>query len=121
MPLIKLIGLTLFVTAVFLLMIAAITKTTHLEFQSGGGIEVVSGGAPINVPVDPNVPNAPTRVPTNNSLAQETSLVSVPILWPLALAAGAGLLVWFAVPDSSPSRSKRGSARGSAIRKRRSR
>ncbi len=114
MPLVKLIGLTLFVTAVFLLLVAGITKTTHLEFQVGG-MGTQQGRVPpsseVSLPV--GVPES-VEGPESNRASQ---VHAVPILWPLTIAAGAGLLVWFAVPDNSGARSKR----GSAMRKRRKR
>lgn len=72
MRLFRLIGLALFITAIFLALAAAITKTTQLRVQ---------------LPSTANV----TRPP----LAGESTV------WPLIVAAGVGLLMWFMLPSET--------------------
>ncbi len=110
MPLLRLIGLTLFITAIFLAMAAAITKTTHIRIQLPGANQPESadavpgpmGGEGIaglptgnGVPVLPPPMGSVSASGTDQEAAGSIRFASVPIVWPLILAAGAGLLMWF--------------------------
>ncbi len=89
MPLLRLIGLALFITAIFLALAAAITKTTHIRIQSQGAANVSQSSATGGSMVFPP--------------PSEPSFTSVPIVWPLVIAASAGLLMWF-ILSSEPQR-----------------
>ena len=97
MPLIRLIGLTLFITAVFLALVSAITKTSHIRVQMpGAGASIEPGQSDSAVLPPPNLPGVDT-----GQLDQNTAFTSVPIVWPLLIAGGAGLLMWFMHPVQS--------------------
>ncbi len=101
MPLFRLIGLALFITAIFLALAAAITKTTHLQVQLPNTGNVtrppLAGGSTVFPP--PNEPGLiATLVQPHTKVNQFTS---VPIVWPLIVAAGVGLLMWFMLPSEA--------------------
>ncbi len=127
MPLIRLIGLALFITAILLTLAAAITKTSHINVQLPNSTSATPGnseansGAPVVAPVlvpggnavlPPGVPGT-EQLPATNAAAQFTS---VPIIWPLIIAAGTGLLMWFLHP-TEPLRKSSNSIRKSRRRK----
>ena len=102
MPLIRLIGLTLFITAIFLALVSAITKTSHIRVQMpGAGAPLESGQG--NAAVNPPAVYPPAITPGVEALPldQDAAFTSVPIVWPLLMAAGAGLLMWFMHPVQS--------------------
>ena len=133
MPLIRLIGLTLFITAIFLALIAAITQTTHIEVQIPGFSNspaspsdgALGEGRPNQFGSMPSVPprqgdlGSGLVLPPNSgamvgealfdnsanaggafsqSQGDVVGFTSVPIIWPLIIAAGLGLLMWFMHP-----------------------
>jgi hypothetical protein len=105
MPLLRLIGLALFITVIFLSLAAAITQTTHIRIQS-------PSPSVLPPPPEPNFSGEFIQIeqPTIH-------FTSVPIVWPLLIAAGAGLLMWF----SHPVELSRSSAATAKHRKRRKR
>jgi hypothetical protein len=106
----RLFGLALFITAIFIAMAAAITKTTHIHFQTQGN----AGEQQPNVQ-QPNVQQPgvqqpsvvgdsfvlpPLNEPGFSANEPQSDLngvrfTSVPIVWPLIIAAGVGLSMWF--------------------------
>ncbi len=123
MPLLRLIGLTLFITAIFLAMVAAITQTTHIQIQlpwlSDSQTGAPRGGEPSRI--EPRIdlqsglllpPGGSDQVPV-----AEVGFTSVPIIWPLIIAAGLGLLMWFTHPGE-PLRVTRSAGKGRARRRR---
>ena len=98
MPLFRLIGLALFITAIFLALAAAITKTTHLRIQlpSTGNVTrppLAGESAVLPPPNEPGLGGALAQ-PQRRAI----QFTSVPIVWPLIFAAGVGLLMWFMLP-----------------------
>ncbi len=96
----RLIGLVLFITTVFLAMAAAATQTTHIRFNqpprdaNGNAIPVWQSSEPqrfgdqgSDVLASPDAVN-----PSGESPLQFTA---VPVLYPLVIAGGIGLLMWF--------------------------
>ncbi len=116
MPLLRLIGLTLFITAIFLALIAAITKTTHIQVQIPGFTP--SRSSSLQPDQSPSLPQVNPRsglvlppsndgvfrdsavgsVTTAQAQSESVAFTSVPIVWPLIIAAGVGLLMWFTHP-----------------------
>ena len=96
MPLFRLIGLALFITAIFLALAAAITKTTHIRIQLPG-----TSSQPQPAPSAPSV--LPPLMDSAEGQSQTDSIqfTSVPIVWPLIIAGGSGLLMWFTVSSES--------------------
>ena len=103
MPLFRLIGLALFITAIFLALAAAITKTTHIRMQLPGTSYASQPSVPSGSRVFPP-PTAPEfgseLSPSEPSAIQFTS---VPIVWPLVIAAGVGFLMGFMLPRETGS------------------
>lgn len=107
MPLVRLVGLALFITAIFLGLAAAITKTTHIRVRTRGTSNIAqpsiaqpsiaNGQLVLPPPTDPGVGGEFSA--TNPDAAQFTS---VPIMWPLIIAAGLGLLMWFMLASDPP-------------------
>lgn len=102
MPLVRLVGLALFITAIFLGLAAAITKTTHIRVRTRGTSNIAqpsiaNGQLVLPPPTDPGVGGEFSA--TNPDVAQFTS---VPIMWPLVIAAGLGLLMWFMLASDPP-------------------
>lgn len=127
MPHIRLIGLVLFITTIFLAMFAAATQTTHIHFKrsnpvpagrpaatqpvtplgpgSAGPPLVLPPGAELSPPVDFSA-NNPTSVPNlggAEGVGRELQFVAVPVVYPLLIAAAVGLGLWF-VPAPDPRR-----------------
>lgn len=99
----RLIGLALFITAIFLAMAAAITRTTQIRLQTSG----VGDAPPTNdsmVLPPPDELGFNTNDPTPNA-QNPVPYASVPIVWPLIIAAGVGLLMWFMPSSDTPSSS----------------
>lgn len=90
MPLLRLLGLILFITSVFLALAAAASQTTQIRFSIPGGQrpgqEVGEAGGAEPAPGGASAPAAP---------AGQAEFHAVPIAWPLAICGGAGLLMWF--------------------------
>ena len=101
MSLVRLIGLTLLVTSIFLTLIAAITKTTHLQLL-GSGASVLHDGSPVVTSPGLDEPPLPTA---GSQFPNSPTEISIPIIWPLLAAAALGLLMWFAVPADGGRRS----------------
>jgi hypothetical protein len=99
MPLFRLIGLALFITAIFLALAAAITKTTHIRIQLPGTNNATQPPGPAGVlppPIEPGFGSEPPQPE-----AKAIQFTSVPIVWPLTVAAGMGLLMWFMLPSET--------------------
>jgi hypothetical protein len=91
----RLMGLVLFITAIFLVLAAAITKTTHIRLQIPGARDASHSGGPSD-----SLDLPPLFEPAvDGSAAQFTS---VPVVWPLIIAAGLGLLMWFMLASDPP-------------------
>jgi len=101
MPLFRLIGLALFITAIFLALAAAITKTTYIRIQLEGKADASQPNAPSGSLVFP--PSIEPGFGSELSQAESNAIqyTSVPILWPLVIAAGVGLLMWFMLPSET--------------------
>ncbi len=99
---IRLIGLVLFITSVFLAMAAAVTHTTHIRFKEREEVATTPQST------------EPEHSPAVTDEAISLQFVAVPVIYPLMIAGGVGLLMWF-VP------APRGTANGgkSTSRKRR--
>jgi hypothetical protein len=95
MPLFRLSGLALFITAIFLAMVAAITKTTHIRISNATQSPVPSGPVVLPPPIETGFSSAPQQV--ENAI----QFTSVPIVWPMMIAAGVGLLMWFMLPSQT--------------------
>ena len=111
----RLFGLALFITAIFIAMAAAITKTTHIHFQTQGNAGELQPSVQQPSVQQPSVqqPSAlqdsvvgdsivlpPPNEPGFGANEPKTDLngvqfTSVPIVWPLIIAAGVGLSMWF--------------------------
>ena len=101
MRLFRLIGLALFITAIFLAFAAAITKTTQLRVQLPSSANVtrppLAGESTVFPP--PNEPGLVARLAQPQTKVSQ--FTSVPIVWPLSVAAGVGLLMWFMLPSET--------------------
>jgi len=117
MPLFRLLGLALFITAIFLALAAAITRTTHIRMQlpgTGTAAQTPIQGAPVVLP--PAMESGFDGVPRQaNSGA--VRFTSVPIVWPLIFTAGMGLVMWFLLPSET----RRSSSKNTKHRSRRRR
>lgn len=123
MPQVRLLGLVLFITAIFLAMAAAATQTTHIRFKQPAG--VVDGGGtagwqtPPLRPSDPQPPAAPVDSVLPPPAAEGPPLVAdgpldpglqftaVPVVYPLVMAGGLGLLMWFVPAAFAPRKPQR--------------
>lgn len=110
MPRVRLTGLFLFITAVFIALAAAATNTTHLRFQR-----------PDRAGTSPDATVPPATADPTPELQPEVEFVSVPIVYPLLAVAIVGLGLWFApaafVPQ--PKKTRRRTSRRKASRRRR--
>ncbi len=90
----RLIGLILFITTVFLSLAAFATQTTEIRL-----FDARQNAQPTEEPIDE------TQPPPDPS----PKFVSIPILWPLALSGGLGLVLWFgtAPRDTDATRNRR--------------
>ena len=107
----RLFGLVLFITTIFLAMAAAATQTTHIRFKQP--TRDANGNINLDWQRDDQVPGATTSTgatsPDSGSLLQFTS---IPVIYPLLIAGGIGLLLWFVpaqLTASKPARRKRSS------------
>lgn len=105
----RLIGLVLFITTIFLAMAAAATQTTHIRFKQP--TRDASGNIILDWQSDDQVPDATTSTgassPASGSLLQFTA---IPVIYPLVIAGGIGLLLWFVpapLTANQPARKKR--------------
>lgn len=99
MPLVRLTGLMLFVTAIFLALAAAATQTTSIKFKIRDEAPAPTGTA--NTGIDGATPAGASTGPRFRS---------VPIVWPLLVAGIAGLLMWFVpapIANSPPAKRRR--------------
>ena len=105
MPKVRLVGLFLFITAICIALAAAATRTTHVRFHRP------SNSPPPSDPNDGPVDVAPKEVavpnPADAESYPEPNFASVPILYPLAGLATAGLTLWFFPSLVLPSSGKR--------------
>jgi hypothetical protein len=120
--LLRLVGLTLFITAIMLALAAAVTQTTHIRLYSGGRfapqLEAAASTTPPNSAahtepiLPPGLPSARPNSPvaTPSEFDPNLQFETIPIAWPLMIAGGAGLMLWF-VQVPPPSRVVRGSVR----------
>ncbi len=104
MPPIRLIGLFLFITSLFLALMAMATKTSHIDVKRPDRVVAAEQ-------VQLGFPATDGQTVTRPQL----QFVSVPIVYPLALVGAAGLLLWF-IPSISlssqpASNKKRGTSR----------
>jgi len=131
MPLLRLIGLTLFITAIFLALVAAITQTTHIQVQLPGfnastNSPALSGSSQSVRPQQVDSRSGLLLPPNSDGFFGEAALggatlpqaqaealefTSVPIIWPLIIAAGVGLLMWFTHLGELPRVSKNAAMR----------
>lgn len=127
MPQVRLIGLVLFITTVFLAMAAAATQTTHIRFKKptrdANGDPIAPWQTAPSQQLGPQLPDTPlpgslqdADVPTDaTSLDSESPLqfIAIPVIYPLTIAGGVGLLMWFvpaplsAAASSSKNRRRR--------------
>lgn len=80
----RLLGLILFITTIFLAMAAVATQTQEIRLFDGRN----------------------SSQPVNEAEQTEEAIpkfVSIPILWPLAIAGGIGLVLWFVPAPREPS------------------
>lgn len=101
---IRLTGLFLFITAIFLGLAAAATKTTHIDFSTPNPL--AAQDSPVDkTPTGPESANAESpntsespNSPLNDSLEETRSkpqFTSVPIIYPLTGVGMLGLALWF--------------------------
>lgn len=103
MPQLRLVGLVLFITSVFLGMAAATTHTTHIRFKRLGvassEVPATSGQpAPISgAGANPQYPAAPDTVANQpvDTPADKLQFVAIPVIYPLTFSSILGLLLWF--------------------------
>lgn len=107
MPQVRLIGLVLFITAIFLAMAAAATQTTHIRFKQpmrDANGRIIPGWQAPESQLSPAqsaaeavgsiLPPAPKggSQPANDDGLQFTA---VPVIYPLVVTGSLGLLMWF--------------------------
>lgn len=107
MPQVRLIGLVLFITTIFLAMVAAATQTSHIHFKQptrdANGRIVPSWQAPglqhspaqsATEAADSILPPAASHSsPAVNAAALQ--FTAVPVVYPLLVTGTLGLLLWF--------------------------
>lgn len=104
MPRLRLIGLILFITTIFVGMIAVATQTKEIRFTLPEGQRPLIGQPDRDpsaaAPRMPDFRQPNSAAPTLGDDAQrerpEVEFFRIPIAWPLALSGGAGLFLWFA-------------------------
>lgn len=131
MPHVRLIGLVLFITTIFLAMAAAATQTTHIRFKQpsrdASGRIVPGWPAPqpqlspsesSTAPTDLILPPASIDGPSSDSPQPVSDnalqFTAVPVVYPLLVAGSLGLLMWFvpaALTAFSPQRKRRAKRR----------
>ncbi len=100
MPRVRLTGLFLFTTSIILGLASAATRTTHLRFQSPNPRPSMGNAETTELPGsarDPGLPQTASQPFADLDVAQDETLqfISVPIIYPLAGIALAGLALWF--------------------------
>ncbi len=111
MPHVRLMGLVLCITTVFLGLAAAATSTTVIRFKQPGQASLSPPPTPDAPPQDPaGTDNLP---PVD---AEPLQFVSIPIFFPLVAAGITGLALWF-IPAAVPAQSSRGKRSRSRRRK----
>ncbi|QDV22802.1 hypothetical protein [Aureliella helgolandensis] len=119
MPHVRLLGLILFITTVFLALAAAATKTTSIKFKRRDSAKILNTPAPAQageLPTGPVLPLPSDGAAANPKVEPAVEFVSVPIVWPLMITGALGMLIWF-VPaplsalSSTSSKSKRRKSR----------
>ncbi len=103
MPRLRLIGLILFITTIFVGMIAVATQTKEIRFTLPEGQRPIIG-QPERDPREPRLGGA------LEGELPEVEFFRVPIVWPLTLCGVAGLLLWFGTaprPTSPTARRRR--------------
>jgi uncharacterized membrane protein len=108
----RLMGLVLFITAIFLALAAAITQTTHIRIQTAATSNVdgssqtsnLNGGMALPPPGLGESSLGDINSPLDSKAVQFTF---VPIVWPLIIAGGVGSLLWFMLSSETPSRKQR--------------
>ena len=106
MPQVRLLGLVLFITSIFLAMAAAATHTTHIRFNQPAG-DARGGNFP-----DSQAPDASILPPryadqAQTGAANPPQFAAVPVVYPLLGAGVLGLLMWFVPATITPSKSRR--------------
>lgn len=89
MPRVRLVGLFLFITAVFIALAAAATKTTHINFKRPDRVVEAEVAA-----------QSPDGVGPGGTPPLEFR--SVPIVYPLLVVGAAGLMLWFGPAAALP-------------------
>ncbi len=122
MPQVRLIGLVLFITTIFLAMAAAATQTTHIRFKQpvrdADGRIIPGWQAPASQPAPPLPPAAsgelilPPAMADGSTAGSDQALqfTAVPVVYPLVVAGSLGLLMWFvpaALTSRKPQRKRR--------------
>ncbi len=117
MPQLRLIGLVLFITTVFLAMAATATQTTHLRFKrpsrdANGNLIRESpligqdqAALPGEVP-SPEILPPGTGVVSNELEPTPLQFVAVPVVYPLLISGAIGLMLWFVPATPVPTRTK---------------
>jgi hypothetical protein len=99
MPLIRLIGLILFITSIFLALAAAATQTTHIRVKKPSAraqrANLVEEEPPV---IEPEF--TPVLPPTDDAALHQAveptiEFRTVPIVIPLAISSSLGLALWF--------------------------
>lgn len=104
MPRLRLIGLILFVTTIFVGMIAVATQTKEIRFTLPEGQRPIIG----QPERDPREPRHGGELEGESPDGVE--FFRIPIAWPLTFSGGAGLLLWFGTaprPTSPAARRRR--------------
>ncbi|MEZ6134720.1 MAG: hypothetical protein R3C53_07410 [Pirellulaceae bacterium] len=102
MPQVRLIGLVLFVTAVFLTLVAAMTQTSHIRLKQPGRMQAAEQPAQPHAAANGPLDSQPN--PPEENAAPKVAFISIPILWPLAIAGCLGLILWFSTTPFTPAK-----------------
>ncbi len=86
----RLIGLVLFITTLFLAMAAAATKTTHIRFKKSSPVNANQSSGHARETLGSVEQASPLPAPS-----QALEFVAVPVIYPLLIAGVVGLLMWF--------------------------
>ncbi len=100
MPHLRLIGLALFITSVFLAMAAAATQTSHIRFKRPSRLDQSPHKDPQSSEILPDGVEPTTASPALH-------FVSVPVVYPLVAAGTFGLLLWFVPAPRRVSKTRR--------------
>ncbi|MEM8732780.1 MAG: hypothetical protein AAGG44_01065 [Planctomycetota bacterium] len=123
MPRVRLTGLFLFITAIFLGLASAATQTSHLRFKRpdfAGGQEV-DDGENENAASQPSIPpevDSASELENGGPAQAPIHFISIPMLYPLTGVGLLGLALWF-VPGGLEEAARAGSrsSRGRGSRK----